>query len=334
MYAVASRTPLLVVTKRRLISLAVCVLSVGITACMSLLFYGSVHVQMLVTSFVCAVVINHVVNKVTRRYREALRDAHRTLEARVRERTRELEEANQALREASATQAALQDELMVRDRMATAGMLAAGVSHEIRSPLSVIRIALDEVVEVLGDSRADVTELLGDLGDATDRIAGILRDLSTIARPVEDPLSSVELAEVVHSASRLASYRLGGAKLEREAFAVAPVVGNASRLVQLVLNLVVNAARASRKDAPNTIRIAAEEHEDAVVMTISDTGTGMSAETQARLFEPFFTTGRASGGTGLGLTICRSLVEKMGGSIDLDSELGRGTTVRVTLRRA
>lgn len=334
MYAVASRTPLLIVTKRKLIPFAVCVLSVGITACMSLLFYGSVHVQMLVTSFVCAITINHVVTKITRRYREALREAHRTLETRVRERTHELEQANQALRDASATQAALQDELMVRDRMATAGMLAAGVSHEIRSPLSVIRIALDEVSDMLGDVRPEVTQLLGDLGDATDRITGILRDLSTIARPVEDPLAAVDLADVVQSASRLASYRLGGAKLERAPICVAPVVGNASRLVQLVLNLVVNAARASRKDATNTIRIAAEERDDAVVMTISDTGAGMSSETKARLFEPFFTTGCTSGGTGLGLTICRSIVEKVGGAIEIDSELGHGTTVRVILRRA
>jgi C4-dicarboxylate-specific signal transduction histidine kinase len=74
-----------------------------------------------------------------------LREAHASLERRVRERTNELETANQALREANATQHALRDELLIRDRIATAGMVAAGVNHEIRSPLNVIRIAVDEI---------------------------------------------------------------------------------------------------------------------------------------------------------------------------------------------
>ena len=71
-----------------------------------------------------------------------------------------------------------------------------------------------------------------------------------------------------------------------------------------------------------------------MVLRISDTGTGMTDETKRRLFEPFYTTGRMTGGTGLGLTICRSIVERMGGTIAIDSTYGEGTTVTVTLRRA
>ena len=103
-------------------------------------------------------------------------------------------------------------------------------------------------------------------------------------------------------------------------------------LVQLFLNLLVNAARATRHDAPNTIRITGQTEGEAVTLSISD--TGMSAETRARLFEPFFTTGAERGGTGLGLTICRSIAERFGGSIAVSSTLGVGTTVTVTLRRA
>lgn len=333
MEAVASR-PLALLSKRRLISLVVVALSCGLTAAMSMLFHGHVQPQMMATGFIAAVIINHVVGRATRVYRQQLREAHAMLERRVRERTVELEMANHALRDAVAAQHTLRDELMIRDRMATAGMVAAGVSHEIRSPLGVIRIAVDEVQDML-DGPPEVKDLVRDISDAADRISTILRDLSSIARPVDDPISAIDLGAVIDSASRLASYRFGnGVTLER-GNAVAPkVIGNSSRLAQLITNLLHNAARAKRPDATNVIRISLEESEEHVVLRVADTGTGMSPETMQKLFTPFFTTGQATGGTGLGLTICRSIVEKMGGTIDIASELGTGTTVSVKLQRA
>jgi len=321
MEAVASR-PLALLSKRRLISTVVVVLSCALTAMMSILFHRAIHLDMMATGFVAAVIINHVVNRVTRGYRLQLREAHATLERRVRERTAELEKAR--------------EELMVRDRMATAGMVAAGVSHEIRSPLGVIRIAVDEVLDIMpANTPEDVRALVTDISDATDRISTILRDLSSIARPVDDPLGPVDLCGVIDSASRLAAYRFGnGVSLVRDAISVPAVHGNASRLIQLLTNLLHNAAKAKRADASNVIRIGARCEGDHVVLSVSDTGTGMTPETLARLFEPFFTTGRTTGGTGLGMTICRTIIERMGGSITVDSESGAGTTVRVTLRIA
>ena len=217
--------------------------------------------------------------------------------------------------------------------MATAGMLAAGVSHEIRSPLGVIRIAVDEVEELLGDPPYEVKQYVR-TQDAADRISTILRDLTPLARPVDDPITAVDLGEVIDSSSRLASYRFGnGVMLVAAAIDAPPVAGNASRLAQLITNLLHNAARAKRPDAMNKITVSTQTHDNSVVLRVSDTGSGMSDETLQKLFTPFFTTGAATGGTGLGLTICKSLVEKMGGSIAIDSELGRGTTVSVTLRR-
>lgn len=307
-------------TRRQKVMVGSIAMSCGLTAIMSLVFNGRLRTDMLVTGFVCALVIDRVIDRISGGYRRKLAEANQRLEQRVRERTAELEQAR--------------EELMIRDRMATAGMLSAAVCHEIRSPLSVIRIAVDEVVDAAQLS-ADARAMLADVSDATERIAMILRDLSSLARPVDDPLGAVALDDVVAAAARLASYRLGPtATLERVALDVPAVIGNAPRLVQLVLNLVVNAARASRPDAANVIRVSAESRKDSVVLAVADTGIGMSADTRARLFEPFFTTGTKTGGTGLGLTICRSLVERMGGSIAIDSELGRGTTVRVTLQRA
>jgi two-component system, NtrC family, sensor kinase len=319
MEAVASR-PLAVLSKRRLISVIVVALSCGLTAAMSFLFYRSIHPQMMATGFVSAVVINHVINRMTRAHRQQLRAAHALLERRVRE--------------AVAETHALRDELMVRDRMATAGMLAAGVSHEIRSPLGVIRIAVDEVQELLGNPPYEVKQYLRDMSEATARISTILRDLTSLARPVDDPITAVDLREVIDSSSRLASYRFGnGVMLEHAGIEAPPVEGSASRIAQLVTNLLHNAARAKRPDAPNRITVSTQTLDHSVVLRVSDTGVGMSEDTLKNVFTPFFTTGAATGGTGLGLTICKSLVEKMGGSIAIDSEVGRGTTVSVTLQR-
>jgi signal transduction histidine kinase len=337
MEAIATRRQVLwVINRRLLVSVTVVGLAVGITGVMSYLFHREIRPDMLATGFVCAVVIDRVVTRITRHYRRRLAEAHATLERRVAERTAELEESNQALRDGAALQASLRDELMVADRMATAGTLAAGVSHEIRSPLGVIRIATDEATELIGASGDPLLrELVTDISDAADRITVILRDLSSLARPVDDPVSEVDLRGVVDSAARLATYKLGkGASLEKLALDVPPVIGNPSRLVQLILNLLTNAARASRPDARNTITIGAEVRGEHVVMRIADTGTGMSEATKARLFEPFFTTGAHRGGTGLGLMICRSIVERMGGTIELESTLGEGTVVEVALRRA
>jgi signal transduction histidine kinase len=289
---------------------------------MSLLFHRTVRADMMATGFVAAVIINHVVGRVTRVYRQRLRVAHETLEERVRERTAALEAANTAL--------------LTRDRMAAAGMVAAGVSHEIRSPLCVIKIAVEEILEILDTAPpAQVRDLVSDIGESTESIATILRDLSSIARPVDDPVGPVDLRGVLDSAVRLASYKLGtGMTLERGPSDAPMVSGNAPRLVQLVMNLLHNAARATREGHLNTIRIETTTHPTNVVLAISDTGTGMSKATRERLFEPFFTTGRTTGGTGLGLTICRSIVDRMGGSIAIESELGAGTTVLVTLQRA
>jgi signal transduction histidine kinase len=299
MEAVATR-PLAFFTKRRVVAVSVVALSCLLTAMMSLLFHHEVRPDMMATGFVAALIINQVVDRVTRSYRQQLREAHALLAQRDRDRT----------------------------------AIAAAVCHEIRSPLAVIRIAVDEVKEMIV-APPEATQYAHDISDAADRIATILKDLSSIARPIDDPLGSIDLGAAIDSAARLASYRFGnGVVLERVCGDVPAVVGNTPRVIQLITNLLHNAARAKRPEVTNTIRIATETRNEKVLLRISDTGTGMTDETKRRLFEPFYTTGRTTGGTGLGLTICRSIVERMGGTIAIDSTYGEGTTVTVTLRRA
>ena len=172
--------------------------------------------------------------------------------------------------------------------------------------------------------------MLADATDAAQRITTIVRDLSSLARPAEDPVGPLEVVPVVETAARLASYRLAkGSMLIRKLDPLPPVLGNSSRLVQVLLNVIVNAARARAPTARTPITISADSTGDDVVVRVADTGTGMSAETRQRVFDPFFTTGAGRGGTGLGLTICRSIVERLGGTIEIASELGHGTTVSI-----
>ena len=280
--------------------------------------------------------------RILRHHRRRLTDASALLERRVVERTADLAAANAALRAAAAAQAALRDELVVRDRLVTAGMLTAGINHELRSPLTVISIAVAELADALPpDAPAERRAVIADLAAAAAQIAVIVGelagDLAAGARPVADVIEPVELAPVIAAAVRQAGYHLGrGVVVARGPVTAAPVLANRARLVQVFLNLLINAARAARPGAAGTIAVAAvdDDQADAVVVTVTDDGVGMSVETQARLFEPFFTTGADRGGTGLGLSICRTILARLGGTIAVRSALGRGTTVEVRLRRA
>jgi two-component system NtrC family sensor kinase len=327
------------------ITVAVVVGSLALTAAMSAIQnHGAVRTDFLITGGVCAVVLERMVARATGHYRRELAIANQVLEQRVSERTIDLAAANASLREAAAAQAALRDELLARDRLATAGMLAAGVSHEIRSPLTVISMGVDEIDASLagGDGGVggvggveDLRAIVADVRAASDQIAVVVRDLTSLAKPAHEPIGPLALAPVIATAVRLAGYQLRtGCSLVLAEVSEVQVVGNSSRLVQVVLNLLTNAARATRAGVVNTIAIGAEARADVVALRVTDTGCGMSSETLARLFTPFFTMCADRGGTGLGLSICRTIIERMGGAIDVESTLGVGTTVEVRLPRA
>ena len=311
------RAPVVVaLSRRRLISFAVIGMSVGLTGVMSFIFHREIRGDMLATGFICAVVIDFMIRRITRRFRRRVEQLQNELERRVLERTAEL--------------TAMRTELHVKDRLATAGTLAAGVCHEVRSPLSVMVFGLEE----LGHAPLDehFRGVLADLTAATEQMSVIVKDLSSLAKPGDDALAAVELVPVIESAVRMAGYKFGSdVTVEKQLGDVPRVHGNAGRLGQVIVNLLTNAARATRSGAHNTIRVSTRVSASTVTLAIADTGSGMSRATVERLFTPFFTTGADRGGTGLGLTICRSIVERMGGQIAIASEPHVGTTVDVTL---
>ena len=239
---------------------------------------------------------------------------------------------------------AIHEQLVISDRMASVGTLAAGVAHEINNPLAAVMGNLDvarleaaALAERAGATAGldDLRACLDDAHDGAQRVRLIVRDLKLFSRAQEERMVRVDLGRVLDSALRLAANEIRHrAQLHSDVGVVPWVDGNESRLCQVFLNLIVNAAQAIEEGRAqhNEIRVVTRTDPDgAAVVEIGDTGAGMTPEVIGRVFTPFFTTKPVGVGTGLGLAICQRIVAAHGGRIEIESEVGRGTTVRVWL---
>jgi PAS domain S-box-containing protein len=238
----------------------------------------------------------------------------------------------------------LQEQLMVSDRMASVGMLAAGVAHEINNPLAATLTNLHLAIETLPNlhidpaSQADhleLTEEIQDAIEASERLRNIVHDLNLFSRAPGSPLGPVDIKNVLESSLRMAWNELKHrAKIERDFQPIPPVLGDESRLGQLFLNIIVNAAHAmdEGKANQNFLRLSTGmDSQGRAMIRISDTGSGMSSDVLSHLFTPFYTTKAIGVGTGLGLSICHRIVQALGGEIRVESELGNGTTFHIFL---
>jgi PAS domain S-box-containing protein len=233
-----------------------------------------------------------------------------------------------------------QSQLIVSDRMASVGMLAAGVAHEINNPLACILANLDyalEELKVLGAEgvAGDIAQSLHEARESGARVRQIVRDLKIFSRSDDaERQGPVDVEAVLESSLRMAWNEIRHrARLVKDYGTVSLVRANDARLGQVFLNLMVNAAQAipEGRAEKNEIRIATRMIDGRVAIEVRDTGAGIAPEALAKLFTPFFTTKPVGSGTGLGLSICHRLVEAIGGEIRVQSQLGKGTTFTVLL---
>lgn len=240
----------------------------------------------------------------------------------------------------------MQARLQQADRLVAVGTLAAGVAHEINNPLAYVlanvvwaRDELDalrssEWSGVPPELRARLEEIRAPLDEAragAERVRDIVRGLKVFSRAEDDRREAVDVCAVLDSAVQMARNEIRHrARLVKHYDPVQPVVANASRLAQVFLNLLINAAQAI-PDGANEIRLRVRDAPGAVVVSVSDTGEGIPRHLLDRIFDPFFTTKPVGVGTGLGLSICHGIVSALGGQITVESEVGRGTTFFVTL---
>jgi signal transduction histidine kinase len=271
---------------------------------------------------------------------------------------RELEDA--AVR---AERSHMREQLLLSDRMVSLGTLAAGVGHEINNPLAALLANLDSVVgelraawtdydlaqdtlaseDVIGAagrlaaSVASSLPALDEVHQAAARIRELSADLKAFAwRDREEP-TPLDVRRILESSLRLANTEIRHrARVVRAYEDVPPVAATETRLGQVFLNLLINAAHAipDGDAGRHEIRVTTRSSGDRVVVEIHDTGSGIPDEIIARIFDPFFTTKPRGVGSGLGLAISHRVVTELGGEISVESRRGRGTTFRVSLPAA
>jgi two-component system cell cycle sensor histidine kinase/response regulator CckA len=237
----------------------------------------------------------------------------------------------------------IQAQLAQAERLASVGLLAAGVAHEVNNPLSFVignlELISSAITERLGAPRDAALEVLeGMVRDArkgADRVRAIVRDLKTFSQVREQRPGPLDVQAPLEAAIAMASNEIRHrARLRLDLTRLPLVRGEEGRLAQVFLNLLVNAAHSIAEGAADKNEIHVTVRPDprgGARIEVSDTGAGMEPAHLARVFDPFFTTKGPGGGTGLGLSICHGVVADLGGSIGVESAPGQGTTVRVFL---
>jgi signal transduction histidine kinase len=243
-----------------------------------------------------------------------------------------LKELERTTRELEATQ----DQLIRSEKLASVGRLAAGIAHEIGNPLAAV-LGLVELLELGGLSKEEEREFLRRIRSETERIHRTIRELLDYARtsPAAAPSSErSDLAKVVEEAVKLVTPQkdVRGIMIERRFADVPEVVAPAHELTQIVLNLLLNAADAVGGEG--SILVEVDRQGDRVRLSVSDSGPGIPDSIRDKLFEPFVTTKPAGKGTGLGLAVCHSLVERLGGAIRAENREHGGARFVVELPAA
>jgi signal transduction histidine kinase len=244
----------------------------------------------------------------------ALQKNQAELEARIAERTRELQES--------------QARVLHQEKMAAFGLLAAGIAHEVGNPLT----SISSMVQMLQKHDADpyAQNKLALVSGQLQRIRTTLRELVEFSRPASTVRSRVSLGDVLDEALNIAKYykrthgRIASPELPRD---LPPLYGVRDQLVQVFLNLVLNAIDAT--DKVGHVELTVARTETGVEVSVRDDGCGIKPEEAGRLFQPYFTTKKH--GTGLGLFVTRKLVEEHGGTVTCEPAACMGTVFRVAL---
>ena len=262
-----------------------------------------------------------------------------SLEHEVTRRTAELERRNNDLKDALDQLRRAQDELVRSEKMASMGRLVAGIAHEINNPVNAVVNTVGPLETTLSelsispDSKVDITEMIRVIQRGARRTKEIVQALHNYSRGDDDRLIDVDLQRGIDDSLDLLRHHLkNGIKVERQYGDVGRVRGHAGQLHQVFMNLLTNAAQAlSERGQGGTIRIATERRDGRAVITIADDGPGIPAALLPRIFDPFFTTKDVGQGSGLGLSIVHGIVERHGGTITVESTVGRGTIFTVSL---
>jgi hypothetical protein len=228
----------------------------------------------------------------------------------------------------------LEEQLQISEKMASIGLLAAGVAHEVNTPLTGISSYTQMLLEQaeVDDPR---TPLLQKIERQTFRAAKIVNGLLNLARPAQTEFGPVDVNAVINDVIALLEHQLRGARIQvrRELSPTPPVVlGIEHKLQQVFLNLLLNARDAM--PSGGWLSVSSRVEDGRVVVEVGDTGAGIAQEHLSRIYDPFFTTKPIGQGTGLGLAITYGIVQEHHGTITCRSSAGQGTTFVIDLPAA
>ncbi|MBW2646937.1 MAG: response regulator [Deltaproteobacteria bacterium] len=272
--------------------------------------------------------IEHLIGKI--------RQAHE----RIR-RGEEIRLSEEKLREAK-FRAKMGQQMIAAERLASLGTLAAGVAHEINNPLAIMKESAGWMMLLLKKTelaamprKQDFEMALNKIEKSIERVRRITHQLLGAARKSDSALSEVDLRDLVDEAVQLVHREAANKDIE-----IMQVMDSSAAIIQsypyqlrqIMINLLTNAIHATGSGGKITIML--EDNGDEVSLTVSDTGEGISEENLERIFEPFFTTKSPGEGTGLGLFVTRGIIEKMGGTIDVESRPGHGSSFRIKMPKS
>lgn len=255
---------------------------------------------------------------------EDIKSLNKGLEKRVREKIGELNES--------------QIRLMQADKMASAGVLAAGVAHELNSPLTGLIMLLNGYLKEKG-AKSEEYQTLKEMKSACEHMAEIVKNFSVFAKPKTVEYEPLNVNEIIEACLSFSVYQLEKKNINVEknyASYLPRVMGNNGQMQQVVINMITNACDALTGKGKLEIATRAVDvgNKRFVEMEFSDNGCGIKKEYLGKIFDPFFTMKESAGGTGLGLTIVSKIVKDHKGFILVDSEEGKGSTFKIRLPAA
>jgi len=246
---------------------------------------------------------------------EELKEYSENLEQLVRNRTVELKEA--------------QEQLILSERLAAVGTLAAGVAHEINNPLTNILLDAEILYKKgLGDELAK--DRLKEIIIQVEAAARITKNLLAFARQSDLEVQPIDMAALLDKTLEMLSFKLTNIRVENDFEDDLPETkGDLTQLQQVFMNIITNAIHAMSGNG--VLKIDVKRDEEFIRVEISDNGQGISKEDSRRIFNPFFTTKKVGEGTGLGLSICSGIIARHKGSISVNTKRGKGSTFIVRL---
>jgi signal transduction histidine kinase len=267
-----------------------------------------------------------------------LASAFDTMTIRLRERTEEAArlyaetvQRNKELADINLRLQSTQQQLIQSEKLASVGQLTAGIVHDVKNPLAVIKGIAEELRDEPGLDPS-LKDQMTVIRDNASRASTIVGDLLKFARQAKPEMKQRDMRESIEAAIRLTEYlaRKGNVQVVKDVPARSVMAYyDAGQIEQVLINLIQNAIQAMPQGG--TLRINLSQAPGALAVAVEDTGTGIAAENLGRIFDPFFTTKKEGEGTGLGLSVSYGIISRHGGKIGVESKVGKGTTFTILM---